>query len=148
MKIIILKNEKGLGKIGEIKEVTDGYARNFLIPRGLAKAVTPQEVKKLEEAGQATAKKAGKELRKIQDVAGQVDGLEIELFEKASEAGTLYSALNETKIAKALKAKGFDINKKQLQLSAPIKDLGEHEVGVIFDHGLEGKIKIIVSESV
>jgi len=148
MKVIILKTTKNFGNEGEVKEVADGHARNFLIPHGVVKAATEQEITRLEEDQKRQAKKAVKDLKKTQDMAGQIDGLEIEIFEKASEAGTLYSALNEIKIAKALQEKGFDVNKKQIKVAEPIKELGEYEVSVAFEHGLETTIKLFVNESV
>lgn len=148
MKVIILKNFKGLGKIGEIKELADGYARNFLIPRGLVKPVTPPEIARLASEAAAATKKAEKDLRNVQNIAKQIDGYELEIFEKASEKGTLYSALTAAKIAKALQEKGFTLNKKQIKIDQPMKELGEHEVILTFEHGLEVKIKVIITEKV
>ena len=145
MKVIILKNDKSVGKAGEIKEVSDGHARNYLIPRGLAKTATPQDLARLEEDQKRLAKRAEKDLMSIQEIAGHLDGYELEIFENASEADTLYSALSAAKVAKALKERGYNIDKKQIKFEKPIKELGEHEVIVVFEHGLEVRIKIILN---
>ena len=81
----------------------------------------------------------------IQEIAGHLDGYELEIFENASEADTLYSALSAAKVAKALKERGYNIDKKQIKFEKPIKELGEHEVIVVFEHGLEVRIKIILN---
>ena len=147
MKIIILKNDPKIGVAGEVKEVSDGYARNYLIPNGIAMLATPKELARLEEEKKVEARKAENELKDFQEIAAKLDGYEIEIFEKVSDAGTLYSSLSTAKIAKALKEKGFDIDKKQIKISSPIKEVGEHDVNVVFEHGLEVGMKVIVAET-
>ena len=145
MKIILLKNVPNLGQQGEIKEVAVGYARNFLIPQGLVKIVTPQIIAEVKKQKLAEEKLAEKELAKIEELAGRLDGQEFMISTKVSEAETLYAAITPAKIATILKDKGFDINKEQI-ITEPIKDLGEHEILIKLPHNLEAKITLIVNK--
>ncbi len=146
MKIILLKNVNNLGKIGEVKEVADGYARNFLIPRGFAEAATEGAVARIEEMKKAAERKAEHELKAIQELAEKLEGVEVIIKAKAEEGGKLYGSVSEEQIASKLKEKGFDIKKKQIVLEKPIKDLGGHEVMVQLNHGLEAKVYVMVTE--
>ena len=146
MRVILLKDVEKLGKKGEIKAVADGYARNFLIPNKLAVLATKSELAKLEEQKKIEAQKAEEELLHFQEIASQVDGLEIEMPAKVSEDGKLFGAVTPSQITEKLKEKGFDIGKEQVKLESPIKEIGEYEATVEFPHNLEAKIKVIVIE--
>ena len=146
MKVILLQDVENLGKKGDIKNVANGYARNFLFPRKLAKLATKEAIEELEKQKELEAKKAEEELKKIQELVSQVDGLEFDLIVKADENGKLYGSINEIEISKILKSKGFEIKKKQIKIPQPIKELGEFPVTILFDHGLEAEIKLIVME--
>lgn len=146
MKVILLKNVNGLGKIGEVKEVAPGYARNFLIPQGLAEAATEQAVAQIEQMKEAARRKVEFELKTFQELAEKLEGVEIVIKAKAEEGGKLYGSVSEEQIVSKLKEKGFDIKKKQIVLEKPIKDLGGHEVLVQLNHGLEAKIYVMVAE--
>jgi len=146
MKIILLKDVEKLGKKGEVKKVADGYARNFLIPQGLAVLATEEELKKLEQRQKIESEKAKKELELYQELALKLDGLELEIPAKVSEDGKLFGAITPSKICEYLKEREFEINPKQIKLERPIKEIGEYEVTIELPHGLESKIKIIVIE--
>jgi len=146
MKVILLKDVEELGKRGDVKNVADGYARNFLFAKNLAKPATKQALKELEAEKETEAQIAEQELKKIEGIVSQIDGLEIEVIEKMDEGGKLYGALNEVKIAKILKDKGLNIKKNQIKIPQPIKTVGEYPVTISFDHGLEAEIKIIIVE--
>lgn len=146
MKIILLQDVEELGKKGDIKNVANGYARNFLFPKKLAKFATEEAIKELEKQKELEAQKAEEELKKIEELVSQIDGLEFEVIEKVDENGKLYGSINEIGVAKILKEKGFEIKKKQIKIPQPIKDLGEFPVTILFDHGLEAEIKLIVME--
>jgi large subunit ribosomal protein L9 len=144
MRVILLQNIEKIGKKREIKKVADGYARNFLFPKNLAVLATAEELEKNDELKEAEAKQAEEELLLFQEIAGQIDGLELEIAAKVSEEGNLYGAVNEAQIAEALTAKGFAVKKEQVKLETPIKELGEYEITVGFPHNLEAKVKLIV----
>ncbi len=146
MKVILLQDIEDLGKKGDVKNVADGYARNFLFPRNLAKVATEEAIVELEKEKELEAQKAEEELKEIEDFVSKIDGLEFEIIEKVDESGKLYGSINEIRIAKIMKEKGFDIKKKQIKIPQPIKELGEFPVMILFDHGLEAEIKIIVVE--
>jgi large subunit ribosomal protein L9 len=146
MKVILLKDIENLGKKYEVKEVKDGYARNFLIPRGLVKIANEKNLKWLERQKELEEKKAEEELKKVQDLASAVDGQEIFISVKVSESGRLFESVTVAKIQEKLKELGFDIKKNQIDLPAPIKELGEFPVRISFPHNLEAEIKIIVVE--
>ena len=148
MKIILLKDIKNLGKEGDVKEVADGYARNFLLPKNLVKIATKKALGELEKEKELEAKKAEKELKAIQEIVSQVDGQEIGISMKLKENGEIYGSVTPYKISQALKKKGFDVKKIQISLKEPIKKLGEYPATVNFDHGLEAEVKVIVAEEV
>jgi len=146
MKVILLQDVEELGKRNDVKNVTDGYARNFLFPKKMAVLATKQAIEDLEKQKELEAQKAEQELKKIEETVAQIEGLEFEIVEKIDESGKLYGSINEVRIAKILKDKGFNIKKKQIKIPQPIKDLGEFPVTILFDHGLEAEIKLIVME--
>jgi len=146
MKIILLKDVEKLGKKGEVKNVADGYARNFLIPNKLAALATKSELAKLEKQKKIETEKAEEELKLYQKIASQIDGLEIEILVKVSEEDKLFGAVTTSQIAEKLKEKNFEIKKEQIKLEEPIKEIGEYEVTVEFPHNLETKIKVIIIE--
>lgn len=144
--MILLQDVEDLGKRGDMKNVADGYARNFLFPKKLAEIATEQAIKDLEKQEELEAQIAEEELKKIQETVSQIDGMEFDIVEKVDDNGKLYGSINEIKIVKILKEKGFEIKKKQIKIPQPIKDLGEFPVTILFDHGLEAEIKLIVME--
>jgi large subunit ribosomal protein L9 len=146
MKVILLQDVEDLGKKGDVKNVADGYARNFLFPKKLAMFATEEAIAELEKQKELEAKIAEEELKEVQVIVAQIDGLEFEVVEKIDESGKLYGSINEVRIAKILKDKGFDIKKKQIKIPQPIKETGEFPITILFDHGLEAEIKIIVVE--
>ncbi|OGZ31996.1 MAG: 50S ribosomal protein L9 [Candidatus Portnoybacteria bacterium RBG_13_40_8] len=146
MRVILLQDTEELGKKGDVKNVADGYARNFLFPQKLAKIATKEAIAELEKQKELEAQKAEEELKKMQELVSQIDGMEFEIIEKVDESGGLYGSINEVKIVKILKDKGFNIKKKQIKIPQPIKDLGEFPVTILFDHGLEAEIKLVVME--
>jgi len=145
MKVILLQDVDKLGKKNDLKDVADGYAKNFLIPQKLAKIASKQSMDRLEKEQQEKAKKAEKELQKAQETVGKVDGTEIVVPVKLTKTGKVYGSVTPTKIAKALKAKGFAVKKAQVGVEG-IKELGEHPVKISFSDGLEADITVNVIE--
>ena len=144
MKVILLKDVVGLGKKGEIKNATDGHARNFLIPQKLVIVATDKAIKKLEQEKAIEAQKAEQELQHVEEMVSQIDGLEIEIPVKMDETGKLYGSINDQKISQMFKDRGFDIKKNQIKILQPIKEVGEYPITITFDHGLEAEIKLII----
>jgi len=146
MKVILLQDIEKLGKKFDIKEVANGYALNFLIPKGLAKKATKETLKWLSTQKEIIEKKAEGELKKIQEFASSIDGQEVLIPVKIGEEGQLFESINNQKISEKLKELGFEIKKTQIDLIEPIKELGEFPVKIKFEHNLEAEIKIIVTE--
>ena len=146
MRIILLQDVENLGKKYDVKEVADGYARNFLIPKKLAKLGTKKALEALEKQKEIIAKEAEKELKTTQAVISQFEGQEIELTAKLKKDGTIYGSITEAKLKEALKKKGLDIKKAKVKVKAPIEKAGEHSITIVFDHGLEAEVKVIVIE--
>jgi large subunit ribosomal protein L9 len=146
MKVILLKDVKKVGKKNEIKEVSDGFARNFLLPKKLAILATKAETRKAEERAEKIRLQAEADLAKNQEVIVKLEGFEIEVPAKAGIEGNLYAAVSSAQISKVLQTKGFEIKKNQIKIDEPIKELGEREVIIEFPHGLEAKIKVIITE--
>jgi len=141
-----LQDAENLGKKYEIKEVADGYARNFLIPKGLAKPATEEALKWLETQKEIEEKKAEEELKKIQDFASSIDGQEVIIPVKIGEEQQLFETITAQKISEKLKELGFDVKKSQIDLAEPIKELGEFPVKIKFEHNLEAEVRIIVTK--
>jgi len=146
MKVILLQDVESLGKKNEVKSVANGYARNFLFPKKLAKLATKKALEELEKQKEEEARKAEEALKLVQEEVTKIDGLEFEVPVRIDEQGKLYGSINEIEISKILKTKGFEIKKKQIKIPQPIKELREYPVTILFDHGLEAVIKLIVTE--
>lgn len=146
MKVILLQDVENVGGKFEVKEVAAGFARNFLFPKGLAEPVTRAALKQLEAKKAAQALLAEADLKKTEEMITALDGQEIEIKAKISDDGKLYGAINSQKIAKVLEERGFEVKKNQIKLEEPIKEMGEYEIPLEFNHGLEAKIKVIVAE--
>lgn len=146
MKIVLQKSVQGVGQAGDIKEVARGYAQNFLIPKGLAVEATQGNIAQAEAIKEKAAMEAKADLEKSQKMAATMEGITVNIEAKASETGTLYAAISPSKIVSALKEKGFDLKKEQIKVEH-IKEIGEHEVVINLDHGLEARITLMVSSA-
>lgn len=128
MKIILTENIKGLGQIGETKEVKNGYARNFLMPRKLAVLATVESLKQIDELKKLKNLTVQREIEKMKEVAGKIKDSKLVIETKADEKGHLYAALNPKKIGEAIREQGVEINSDYILVNEPIKKLGIHEV--------------------
>ena len=146
MKVILLENVDNLGKKNEIKDVPAGFARNFLIPKGLVLVATEENIKKIEEQKVKDEEKSSKELEKMEKQASQLDGMEVVIEVTTGKEGQLFQSVNKQKISEQLKEMGFDVDKNNIDLKSPIKEQGEFPVKIKFEHNLEAEIKVIVSE--
>ena len=127
MKVILLQDVRALGKAGEIVKVNDGYARNMLFPKNLAKEATAGNIKALENKKAAEAEKKAEQKAEATKIKEALADEEITLKSKGGEGGRLFGAVTNVDIAAAIKAqKGFDIDKKKISIPSPIKTAGEH----------------------
>ncbi|MBI2444120.1 MAG: 50S ribosomal protein L9 [Candidatus Magasanikbacteria bacterium] len=144
MKVILLQPVAGLGESDEIKEVADGYARNFLFPRHLAVLASEQAVQDLAARQKKAAREAERDLREQQQLAGKVDGEEIEISERASAKGQLYAAVGPARVAQALAERNLPVAPEQIAMK-PIKEAGTYPVKIKFRHGLEAEVIVIIN---
>lgn len=146
MKIILLDNVSNLGNKYDIKDVADGYARNFLFPRKLAKPATKSDADNIIKIREAEKEKQAKELTKLQDMAKKLEGQKIEVAMKSGEDGKLYGSVTSNNIASVLKKRGFDVKKEQIILKKPIKGAGVYDVIIKFPREVETKIRVATKE--
>lgn len=147
MKVILLEDVRGSGKSGDVVNVSDGYARNMLIPRGLAVEATPQNVKQLEKKKEAIAKKFAEDKAAALEMKKKLEEITIEVKTKAGKNGKVFGSVTSADIAEALQAQGFDVDKKKIQLDSPIKATGTTDVNVKLFTEVAGKVKVnVVSE--
>ena len=147
MKVILLEDVRGSGKSGDVVNVSDGYARNMLIPRKLAVEATPQNIKQLEKKKEAIAKKFAEDKAAALEMKKKLEEVTIEVKTRAGQNGKVFGSVTSADIAEALKAQGFDIDKKKIQLDSPIKTTGTTDVNVKLFTEVAGKIKVnVVSE--
>ncbi|WP_457561085.1 50S ribosomal protein L9 [Caminibacter sp.] len=143
MKVLLIKDVKGLGKAGEIKEAKDGYARNYLIPRGFAKLATPEVIKEWEKEQAEKKAKLEAELKEINELKEKLENTTIVIKHKLGANGQLLGAVTNKEIAEKLKEAGFEIDKKQIEHTS-IKAPGEYKVDIKLGHGIHAKANILV----
>ena len=146
MKIILLQDIDKVGKKYDVKEVKDGYARNFLISKDLAKIANARNMKWLEAQKQTKAVIAEEDLKKVETRASAIDGQEIVIPVKVGDKGQLFESITPQKISEKIKEIGIVVNASQIELDEPIKELGEFSIKVKLEHNLEAEVKIIISE--
>ncbi len=141
MKVILKKNFDKLGNVGEIVEVKDGYARNFLIPRDIAYPATKGNIRALEEEKIQKARKEAKALEEARAFAEELSKVSITIPVKVGEEDKIFGAVTTQMIADALKEKGYEVDKKKIEITEPIKALGIYEVKVKVHHAVDTTVK-------
>ena len=145
MKLILQENIEHLGQIGDIVKVAPGYARNYLLPKGLAIEATVKNAKALEHAKRQLAYKKNKSLEAAKNLVAKLEALSIELTHQAGEEGKLFGSVTNMEIAAFLKDNGFEIDRKKIVLAEPIKQLGEYSVPVKIHPEVAATLKVKVS---
>ena len=130
MKVILRKNFEQLGQIGEVVEVKDGFARNFLIPRNIAYAAQKGNINALEEEKKTYTKKIAKELQNAEKLATEFDKISITIPVKVGEEDKIFGTVTNQMIADSLKEKGYDIDRRKIEILEPIKSLGIYSVNI------------------
>jgi large subunit ribosomal protein L9 len=143
MRVVLLKDVKGLGKSGDIKDVPDGYARNFLLPSKSANIASTGAVKIVELQKQKQAEIAQKELAETQELASRLQGKEIVVKAKEKN-GKLFGSITAKNITKELKKDGIDVAEKSIVISENVREIGEYAVKVRLDHGIEAEMLLFV----
>lgn len=149
MKVILIDEIRGLGSRGDIVQVKDGYARNFLLPKKLAREATPGNLKAIEHERKKWALLANQEKDAAQKAAESVNGMKVVVRKKVGESGTLYGSVTTNEIADQLLAQGVEVDKRRIELSHPIKTLGTHDVEVKLHRDVAAHIQVeVVAEGV
>ncbi|MGI1689913.1 50S ribosomal protein L9 [Thermoanaerobacter uzonensis] len=144
MKVILVKDVKNVGKAGEVINVSDGYGRNYLLPRGLAIEATESNIKVLNEKKKAEEKKRQQELEEAKEMAQKLSNLSLVLKVKAGENGKLFGSVTSKDVEEALKEKGFGIDKKKISFDETVKTTGTYYVDIKLYQGVTAKVKIEV----
>jgi len=144
MKVILRSAVENLGRAGEIKDVCDGYGRNFLLPRRLAVPATPAALREWEKGKARRVQAAAAEIDAAQALGGKLSGVKLSFALPASPEGKLFGSVGKSDILKSLKASGFEIAKGAVRLDAPIKTVGEHEVELRLQPEVSAKVKVAV----
>jgi len=144
MKVILRQDYEALGAVGEIVHVKDGYARNFLFPKGIAVAMTPRNLKILEEERRVDAIRKNKDRNKAEALAHEIEKISLTATLSVGEEDRVFGSVTAQTIADLLKEKNFDIDKRKIQLDEPIKALGVYTVPLKLHADVEAKIRLWV----
>lgn len=144
MKVILLNDQRHLGKRGEIVDVKPGYGRNFLLPQGLAMQATPGNVKLFEQQRAKIDARHAKERDAAQEIANKMAGLRLEIPKRVGETDTLYGSVTAGDVAEALEKKGYTVDRRRLDLEGGIKTLGDHPVRVELHPDVVAEVTVAV----
>ena len=144
MELILREHVEHLGRRGDIVKVAAGYGRNYLLPRKLALLVTEDAKRQIEREKKLAEVKDMEDQRAAEAVAARIGELDIEIGRRVGDNDTLYGSVTSADVAAALKAKGFDIDKRKIQLPEPLKALGETSVPIKIHHGVVAQVKVKV----
>jgi len=145
VKIILAANVENLGEIGDIKDVPVGFARNYLLPKGLAYPAAENEIKRVERMKAKYIERSGLELQKAQEIAGRLKTMEVNIARPVHEENKLFGAVSAAEIAAALSGKGVEIDKKRIVIKEPIKEVGIYEAEVKVHPEVSAPLKIWVT---
>ncbi len=146
MKVLLIKDVKGLGKTGEVKEVKDGYGRNFLIKNGLAKQATTEVLRKHSAELKRAEEKRAQEIVELEALKKQIEDINLNLKRKLGANGSLFGAITKDEIAKELQAqKSIEIDKRNIEIDKPIKATGNYEISVKLGHGIHANLKLEIA---
>jgi len=144
MEVILREHVDNLGKRGEVVKVADGYARNYLLPRKLALLATEGNKKQIEREREKFEAKEGEERKVAEAMAGRMGSLEIQIARRVGENDVLFGSVTAADVASALEAKGFEVDRRKLQLSDPIKKLGDYDVPLKLHRDVVATVKVKV----
>ena len=144
MEVILREHVDNLGKRGDVVKVAEGYARNYLLPRKLALAVTENNKRQIERERAVAEARDAEERVQAESLAQRISALEIEIARRVGENDTLYGSVTSADIAQALQTKGFEVEKKRIHLGEPLKALGETTVPVKVHREVTAQLKVKV----
>ena len=146
MVVILMKDVKGTGKAGDVVKVSDGYARNMLLPKGLAKEATEGNIRSLEKQKAIAAEKLEEQKAAAKDMAAKLENITLKIESKGGDSGKLFGSSTSKDIAEALeKQEGMKIDKKKIEMKNPIKQAGETEVTLKLFTEISAQLKVSVT---
>ena len=148
IELILREDVPSLGRAGQVVRVKPGYARNFLLPRGLAFEATAGNKKRIDAEAKARDARATSERAEAEELAGRLGATTLGFTAKAGEDGKLFGSITSSDIAHELAAKGFTIDKRKIELEHPLKHLGFHSVPVRLSHDVQAEIRVNVVAAV
>ena len=146
MKVILQKDILNLGEAGDIKEVSNGYARNYLLPKNLVLLANESSKKAMDHQKKLIKIKKDKRRKQSEKIVGAISGMEVKFTVQAGDEGKLFGSITAIDIMKKLKDAGYEIDKRRITLQAPIKELGTFDVTVKLDDGLHAEVKVLVEK--
>jgi large subunit ribosomal protein L9 len=146
MKVILKEDVQNLGQQGDVVEVKSGYARNYLMPQKLAILFTKQQKKSIDEAQRVEERKLEREKDQLESVLKQVEDLSLSLKMQSEEDSKLFGSVTKLDIVKLLEENGITVDKKYVDLSSPIKTLGEHKVNIMFTKEMSASFTLTVEK--
>lgn len=144
MKVILREDVDKLGRMGDLVNVADGYARNFLIPRNLAAMATTNNIRSLEHEKRVIADRIKKEKMAAEDEAKKISEVSVSIPAQVGEEGKLFGSVTSKDIAEAIAAQGFQIDKRKIVLEKPIKEIGTFMVPIKVHHDVTAQVKVDV----
>jgi large subunit ribosomal protein L9 len=144
MKVILRQNFETLGQIGDLVEVKEGFARNFLIPRKIAYVALKGNIKALEEEKKIFLKKKQHEIQTAENLAAELEKVSVSIPVQVGEEDKIFGSVTTQMIADSLKEKGFDIDKRKIEIEEPIKSLGIYGISIKVHSSVNAKIKVWV----
>ena len=146
MKVILKEDVQNLGQQGDVVEVKAGYARNYLMPQKLAILFTEQHKKSIEEAQKVEERKLEREKGQLESILEQIKALNLSLKMQSEEDSKLFGSVTKLDIVKLLEENSITIDKKYIDLSSPIKKLGEHRINIVFTKEMSGSFTLMVEK--
>ena len=148
MEVVLKEDIPNLGKMGEVVRVRDGYARNYLLPRGLVIVANKKNLNAFEHQRRIVADQRGRVLKQVQVLGEKLAAVSLTIPVKAGEEGKLFGSVTNIHIEKALKEKGFEVERRKIHLVEPIKALGDYEVAIRLAADVTTTVKVsVVSEA-
>jgi len=142
MKVIFLQDVKGQGKKGDVKEMSEGYVRNFLLPKGLVKPASDGNIKTLENQNAAEQKRKDKEREDAKALAAKLEAMTVVVKTKAGEGGRLFGSITSKQIAESLEKMGYRVDKRKIELDEPIRSLGMTHVPVKLHPEVKARLNV------
>ncbi len=145
MKVVLLRDVPNLGQAGEVKEVADGYARNYLIPKGLATPATEGLIRHAVETRQAAEQRRIRQLASAREMAARLQGAAVTIRARAGQGDRLYGSITSQQIAEAIAQQlGVEVDRRRIELDAPIRTLGTHPVRVQLGPEIAAQVQVVV----